>query len=390
MQNDLEAPGVLITALKECSRGREVIVTITDRIHSRWALNLQHNLHSLGLPYALVIADSGPTCDAFRARLPLMRAACCAHSSYMRSEPGLAAGLKAYNVHPNHVYHLWWQRWHYAAAGVAAGYNMLMLDADISLRADPYPLLRTLSHSHALVTIPPLPRTAPCHADCTVHATTQHTAQQGAHPTSHCTAAQVVGLDSEAGGIGAFYNFPAVNVGLVYCSAGGGAAQWVMEEVGRRARHYLRNAPIRRTAAGGVEQMVLWEQDLFRDALEGAAFNSTRYRHSLRHGFVSGAAARRDARAHAQPWEWQTTRLPDLPPPAAAWPQAGRVPWLPLHLPPATHLAADADAADAADAPACTRNSGSGAAAARPPRQPRPPRRTRLRWTRRSTSTAMA
>ena len=30
-------------ALKECSRGREVIVTITDRIHSRWALNLQHN-----------------------------------------------------------------------------------------------------------------------------------------------------------------------------------------------------------------------------------------------------------------------------------------------------------------------------------------------------------
>ena len=52
---DLEAPGVLTTALKECSRGGEVIVTITDSIHSRWALNLQHNLHSLGLPYALVL-----------------------------------------------------------------------------------------------------------------------------------------------------------------------------------------------------------------------------------------------------------------------------------------------------------------------------------------------
>ena len=189
---------------------------------------------------------------------------------------------------------------------------------------------------------------------CIVHPTAQHTAQHTAHcnPTVHCHAAQVVGLDSEAGGIGAFYIFPAVNVGLVYASAGGGAAQWVMEEVGRRARHYLRNAPIRRTAAGGVEQMVLWEQDLFRDGLEGAAFNSTRYRHSLRHGFESGPAARRWARAHAQPWEWQTATLPNLPPPSAAWPQGGRVPWLPLHLPLATHLAADADAADAADAAA--------------------------------------
>ena len=53
---DLETEGVLTTALKECSRGGEVIVTITDSVHNRWALNLQHNLHSLGLPYALVRA----------------------------------------------------------------------------------------------------------------------------------------------------------------------------------------------------------------------------------------------------------------------------------------------------------------------------------------------
>ena len=53
---DLEAQGVLTTALKECSHGGEVIVTITDSVHNRWALNLQHNLHSLGLPYALVRA----------------------------------------------------------------------------------------------------------------------------------------------------------------------------------------------------------------------------------------------------------------------------------------------------------------------------------------------
>ena len=89
----------------------------------------------------------------------------------------------------------------------------------------------------------------------------------------HCYA-QVVGLDSASGGIAAFYNFPAVNVGLVYCSPGvtaphgsaTSAAQWVMEEVGRRARHYLRSPPIRRTAAGSPEQMVLWEQD--RPALQ--------------------------------------------------------------------------------------------------------------------------
>lgn len=130
-----------------------------------------------------MIADSGPTCDVIRARLPLMRAACCAHSSYMQREPGLAAGLKAYNVGPNHVYHLWWQRWHYAAAGVAAGYNMLMLDADISLRGDPYPLLRTLSHSHALVTIPPGSHSS-SHMARIVHPTAQHTAQLSVHPTA--------------------------------------------------------------------------------------------------------------------------------------------------------------------------------------------------------------
>ena len=52
---DLEAQGVLTRALEECSRGGEVILTITDSIHSRWALNLQHNLRALGLPYALVL-----------------------------------------------------------------------------------------------------------------------------------------------------------------------------------------------------------------------------------------------------------------------------------------------------------------------------------------------
>ena len=107
----------------------------------------------------------------------------------MQREPELAAGLAAYHVHPKHVYHLcmptcglnrrlaparsatllysrawaWphrgagWQRWHYAARAVAAGYRVLSLDADISLRADPYPLLRTLSRAHVLVRRPIVP-----------------------------------------------------------------------------------------------------------------------------------------------------------------------------------------------------------------------------------------
>ena len=64
---DLEAQGVLTTALKECSRGGEVIVTITDSIHSRWALNLQHNLHSLALPYALVLTRRQPLAELYAA-----------------------------------------------------------------------------------------------------------------------------------------------------------------------------------------------------------------------------------------------------------------------------------------------------------------------------------
>ena len=103
---DLAAPNVLTRALQRCSRDGELILTITDAIHSRWALNLIRNLQLLDLHHALVIVDSSPTCAALRSRLPRLRPACCAYSSYMRSEPELAAGLAAYNVHEQHVYHL--------------------------------------------------------------------------------------------------------------------------------------------------------------------------------------------------------------------------------------------------------------------------------------------
>ena len=244
----------------------------------------------------------------------------------MRSEPGLAAGLKAYNVHPNHVYHLWWQRWHYAAAGVAAGYNMLMLDADISLRADPYPLLRTLSPPRA-GDYPAAASHSPMPRGHTVHATTQHTAQQGApHRALHRGA----GRGSRLGGgrHRAFYN--AVNVGSSARPAA--AAQWVMEEVGS-ARGYLRNAPIRRTAAGGVEQMVLWEQDLFLDALErGLQLEPLPPLAApwlrLRRG---GAARRVRTRRSGRRRGWPTCACRSV---AAGWPCAV----LPLHLlpPPAS------------------------------------------------------
>ena len=68
MDMDLQAPGVLTAAFKECSIGGEVIITITDSIHSRWALNLQHNLHSLGLPYALVRPERA--CSVFCRPMP--------------------------------------------------------------------------------------------------------------------------------------------------------------------------------------------------------------------------------------------------------------------------------------------------------------------------------
>ena len=196
MVADLEAPGVFERVLETCATPRrDIIIAITDKRHVRWARNLLANLDSLGLHNAALIAGGMDACaDLSSQQAP---PCACGHSSYLRRHPG----LKTYRVSQEHVYHLWWQRWHYAARAVASSYRVLSLDTDISLRVDPYPVLWSAAFArHALI----------------------------------------VGLDSESDGRPNYYIFPAINVGFVYATGQvDGPVHWLLSEVGRRVKARL-------------------------------------------------------------------------------------------------------------------------------------------------------
>lgn len=182
-------------------------------------------------------------------------------------------GLQAYHIHDGHVYHIWWQRWHYMARAVELGYRALSLDSDLSLRVDPYDILHGALRSHELV----------------------------------------VAIDSARSGAQLMRFFPAINVGFVYCrDRAGGAAHRVLTEVAgsferllcaagrgselmtlQPATPLLSPSSLKSGAsqhAGRVAyervQQVLWEQDTFSDVVETAAFGLTgpeAHRHTLAH-----------------------------------------------------------------------------------------------------------
>ena len=199
---DLAAPGMLASALKaRASPDGEIIFMLTDESHVRLALNLILNLEELRLSHHLVVASTAAACDALWARARQLKLSTgCGTSSFLQRGSSTAAhdaGLRAYGIGDSHVYHLWWQRWFFLSEAVGLGYNVLSLDTDVSLRANPYPLLHGALAHHSLLT----------------------------------------GLDNDAS-VRPFY-FPAANVGFVYAHGGAGsAAHWVLAECRRRAARW--------------------------------------------------------------------------------------------------------------------------------------------------------
>lgn len=241
---DLEQPGELERALVARSARlqarngqREIIFTVCDHRHHRWAHNLLLNLLELGIQHTLVIGSSADVCKTLGSRLGALVG--CGHSSFLLQGRNrtIDRGLRAWRVPEEHVYHLWWQRWHYMARAVALGYNALNLDGDISLRADPYPLFHG--------------------------------------PLAHREL--ILGLDGSYDGSYNPHMFPAVNVGVAYCQgARHGAAQWVLEEMDRRVLAFLLAPPLMQGKTRNVAQQVLWEQDTMKDAIETAVFGDAR------------------------------------------------------------------------------------------------------------------
>ena len=139
---DLEAPGAFAAALSaRASASGELILGVTDWRHQRWAHSLLLNLEALKLTHHLLIAAQPETCHSLAVRVPGRVG--CGHSSWLRGghNATIDRGLAAYHIHEGHVYHIWWQRWHYMARAVGLGYRVLSLDSDLGIRFDPYTVL---------------------------------------------------------------------------------------------------------------------------------------------------------------------------------------------------------------------------------------------------------
>lgn len=276
------------TASSVATPRREIILFVLDARHAHWAHNLLLNLDELGLgSRALGIGSSQEACAALLHRVTPGTLS-CGKSTFLRRESGnltLTRALKKWRIGDGHVYHLWWQRWRYLSWAVRLGYNAMSLDTDISLRADPYALFHgTLSHRQLFV-----------------------------------------GLDSEVGGDQRPGLFPMINVGLVYCQrcAPDGAANVVLSEVVRRVHAFLDGPLLWKTKSRHtmIAERVLWEQDLFKDALLHVAFDLPPHesRHARANANPPPEGFARDPRARERTWRLENVTL-DAATPPQPWP----------------------------------------------------------------------
>ena len=288
---DLAAPGALAKALSiRATSDREIIVLIVAENKVRLTLNLLLNLEELGLYHHLVLAPSPAACIELSARAQRLGMSIgCGQSSFLRrgGSSQIDAGLAAYDIADSHIYHTWWQRWFLLSEAVGLGFSALALELDVSLRADPYPLLHGALGNHSLIT----------------------------------------GLDDDT--IKAPYHFPAASANFVYARGPeGGGAHWTLSECRRRLEQLLRGKVIPLPSRRGQTQQVLWDVPILKDALETAAFTpaAPSYRHAQlicmeRDG---GGLAGRRAPPLPEGWALRTEQLQffaraDAPPMPSAW-----------------------------------------------------------------------
>lgn len=293
---DLASPGALARALSiRATDDHEIIFIIVAEHKVRLVLNLILNLDQLRLHHHLVVAPSSAACSELSARAQRLNLSVgCGQSSFLRRgvSSQIDAGLAAYDIGDSHVYHTWWQRWFLLSEAVGQGYRALSLEVDVSLRADPYPLLRGALGHHSLVT----------------------------------------GLDDDQ--ITAPYHFPPASVDFVYARGpAGGGAHWVLCECRRRLEQLLRGEVIPLPSRRGQTQPVVWDSPILKDTLETAAFTpaAPSYRHAQLHCMERDGGGLAGKRAPPLPggWALRTEQLRFFARAVAVMPSA----WLPLFVP---------------------------------------------------------
>ena len=132
---DLEGPGELERAVRLVSSEGELVLLHGNEFRLRMLVNLVAELNSHGLYNALLLGFTSALCDGLRVR----GAIGCAHSSYMYTG-ALAVRAQAWGLRPN--YRAWLQKFHYMRRFLEMRVNVLALDSDVILLANPYPPLR--------------------------------------------------------------------------------------------------------------------------------------------------------------------------------------------------------------------------------------------------------
>lgn len=205
---------------------REIIVMVSNRAGAHLAANSVAMLRRVGVEHYLLLTNAKETCEEIRAGPWGVQ---CGWTSYLMNHPRLVAYALT-NEEMASPFRLWWARFHVLERLVAFGYNPMYVDTDVSFRYNPYPLLKGPFGKYQLV---------------------------GQDETGRLTG---------------------VNIGLVYAQNAepGGGAHWVLNETVSRMLQILEHAPepVKRwdgkTAEGAKEH--LWDQHIYNDVLESAAF----------------------------------------------------------------------------------------------------------------------
>ena len=142
---DLEDKGELERAVRLTAASGELVLLHGNENRLRMLINLVAELNSHGIFHALLLGFSQSLCAVLRVR----GAIGCAHSSYLYTG-ALAGRARTWGLQDRYI--AWLQKFHYMRLLLEMRINVLALDSDVVLFADPYPHLRGAFGGYSFVT----------------------------------------------------------------------------------------------------------------------------------------------------------------------------------------------------------------------------------------------
>lgn len=282
---DLEDPRQLDAMLAaRASARRDVVITILgptsgtrairmeEEMGEAFVLNLLHTLEGVGVMNTLPItthlknpAHPGNNLCLQRLR---KRGVCCAYSGVGMDLVRSGAPGRAWTVEETHPYMLFLQRWWLTGQAVWRGYNVLSLDTDLHLAANPLAMLRAPAYA-GFDAIMQLDSAWAVQGHAEGQAPTD---ERGQHvnvvPCRRALLAPSAAADAHGCVCGAV-PAPLLNTGFVYVRAAAGAAatslpQLIYNRSVAKILHRLARTP-NHDAKDAVDPHAVWAQDVVNE-----------------------------------------------------------------------------------------------------------------------------